>query len=142
MAVLADLFRGPLQAHREAVLQGPGVGIVTVPAAPHAAGRPRHHPHAGPVHRGAGGEGVQEPHIAGGERLAYGLLRDLVAEPHPQLERVLRGECRQPGGPGVGHGYGSFPLPARRAVTVISMCPSPTSLATTTVVRVGRGSLK
>ena len=28
------------------------------------------------------------------------------------------------------------------AVTVISMCPAPTSLATTTVVRVGRGSLK
>ena len=43
----------------------------------------------GPIDGGAGREGVEEPHVAAGERLANALLGDAVAQMDPQLEGAL-----------------------------------------------------
>ena len=65
VAVLSELLRRFRHRDRDTVADGPGVGVVAVAAAPHAAGGPGHDPHPGAVDGRAGGEGVQEPHVAG-----------------------------------------------------------------------------
>ena len=60
----------------------------------HAAGRPRDDPDAGAVDRGAGREGVQKAHVAGGERRPDIGFRNVLAEIDAELERALRLERR------------------------------------------------
>src|SRR5262249_9647528 len=110
LAVLAQLLGRPTHAHGDSVGEGPGVGIVTIAAAPHAARGPRNDPHAGPVHRGPGGVRVEEAHVAGLERFADGLLGKALAETHAQLVGTLGRERSRTGSDiGLGHGHGHAP---------------------------------
>src|SRR6185436_21149869 len=65
--------------------------------------RPRHDPQAGAVHGRAGGEGMQEAHVAGDERFLHGLLRHLLAEADAQLERIFGRQRGRNRGSLVGH---------------------------------------
>src|SRR4051812_3304774 len=76
--------------HRYAVAHRPGIGIVAIAAPPHAAGRPRDDTDAGTVDGCTGGKGVEESHVAGGEREAHLRIWNAFSEIYPQLEWTLR----------------------------------------------------
>ncbi len=90
VAVLAQFLRRLRHRYRHAVAERPGVGVVAVLAAPHAACGPRHDAHARAIDGRTGRVGVQEPHVAAGQRLANALLGNGIAQMDPEFKRALR----------------------------------------------------
>ena len=79
---------------RNTVRHRPGVGVVAIETAPHAAGCPCDDSHAGTVDGRSGGEGVQESHLARRECTSNVRVRNIPAEVDAQLVRALRRQRR------------------------------------------------
>ena len=95
--VFAQFLGGLDHRHRYAVAHRPRIGIVAVAAPPHASGRPRDDADSGTVDGRAGRKGMQESHVAGGERRAHVRLwnvpfRDL---PAARMDSSPRAACRE-----------------------------------------------
>src|SRR5688572_10343475 len=80
LTIFAQLFGGLRDADRVAVTHRPGVRVVAIAAAPHAARRPRDDAHPRPVDRRARGQRMQEAHVAAYQCALDVGLRQLLRE--------------------------------------------------------------
>ena len=89
VTVLAQFLGCPGNGDGDAVAHGPGVRVVTVLTAPHAAGRPGNDANTGAVHGRAGGVRMKESHIAGGESGPDVRFWNVLAEVDAELKRAF-----------------------------------------------------